>query len=163
MSELHKVKRTLRCVAGGRVIPLAQLTGANQRCYGSSGFAVLPPLWEGTFIEWFMPHEVSVHAPADSVVISIGEEMMFRTGDGISIVVAPGVSFGCMCKVGEKVRAGELVCMIPRERLYTNGSNGAIIVALPDLSRVTELHVVSGVRKAGREAAFYKLRLLDSP
>ena len=161
MSELYKVKRMLRCVTDGRVIPLVQLAGANSRGYGSSGFAVLPPLWDGTFAERFLSHMVSVHAPADGVVTAVGEELSFRTGDGITVIVAAGVSAGNLCRVGLKVRAGELIGMMPRETLRRNGLGGAIIVLLQDHSRVTELHVISGKHKAGQEAASYKLRPPD--
>ncbi len=160
MSELYKVKRTLRCVTNGRVIPLAQLNATAARRYGSSGFAVLQLFGAGTFFERLLPREVSIHSPVDGVVTAVGEELVIRTGDGISVAVTIGVSDGCMCRVGGKVRAGEIVWILPRERLLGNGSGGVVTVGFPDLARVTELHVFSGMRKAGQIAAYYKLRPL---
>ena len=162
MSELYRTKRTLGCVTYGRVIPLAQLSGVTSRRYGSSGFAVLPPFRAGAFFERLLPREVSIHAPVDGVVTDSGDELIFRTGDGISVAVTLGVTEGCMCRVGGKVRAGEMVWMLPRERLLGNGSGGIITVGFPDLDRVTELHIIAGVRRAGQSAAFYKLRPLIS-
>ncbi len=163
MSELYRVKRTLRSVTDGRVIPLAQLNAADARRYGSSGFAVLQLFGAGAFFERLLPSEVSIHAPVDGVVTAVGEELVIRTGDGISVAVTIGVSDGCMCRVGGKVRAGEIVWMLPRERLLGNGSGGVVTVGFPDLVRVTELHIISGIRRAGQTVAYYKLRpLMDA-
>lgn len=161
MYDPYKTKRSLICVTNGRVIPLAQLSG-ELRSYGSSGFAVLPPIWAGTFAERLFPNEVGIHSPADGVVTNLGSELTLRTGDGISISVIAGTDVRYICKVGDKIRAGEMICILPRAKLLGNGSGGAVAVALTDLRRITELHVVSGTKKAGQRTAFYKLRPFDS-
>lgn len=153
--------RALRCVADGTVIPLSELQdGVYSRRIMGDGYAVLA---DGGIVdritEYFTsPKDVEVKAPADGVVTSAEGELSLRTGDGVNVSVILGeTQTEFIPDVGEKLRCGDTICTVPRAALAENGINGAVVVLFTDTSRITELHVSSGRRRAGDRAAFYRV------
>lgn len=158
MSKLFGTARALKCVTGGRVISLAELRTERPQQNRGSGFAVLPPLITGTVLERLLSDTVRICAPADGVVTAAENFITLRTGDGVMLSVCVGAEVQLHCAVGEKVRGGGLLCTLPRERLLRNGMNGAVVVTFSDTDAITELHVISGSRRAGIRTAFYHIR-----
>lgn len=158
MSDLFKSKRALKCVTDGRVISLAELQAKSLLHGKGSGFAVLPPMLTGTYFERFLPQTVRILSPADGVITAAEcSHITLRTGDGILITVLTEAGTEPICTVGAKVNGGGLLCTIPRKQLLQNGMEGAVAVLFPDTGNITELHVISGIRKAGYRTAFYRI------
>ncbi len=158
MDSLFRSKRALKCVIDGRVISLAELQGSFSWRSSTAGFAVLPPLITEYLPERLKPQSIRVYSPADGVVISLLGGVTLRTGDGVIITVITGLEAEYRPTVGTKVMGGELLCEFPREQLLNNGMNGAVAVMFPDAAAITELHVLSGRRRAGFRTAFYRIQ-----
>ncbi len=158
MGRLFRTARALKCVMDGRVISLAELRSERPQCYRGSGFAVLPPVLMGTPLERLLPETVRILSPADGVVISTDDAVTLRTGDGIRLSVSAGSGLQLHCEVGEKVRGGRLIGTVARKELMKNDLNGAVAVMFHDTDGITELHVISGRRRAGWRTAFYRIR-----
>ena len=156
MSEFFRYQRALRCVTDGRVISIAQMAPHSARHHIYSGFAVLPPLLVGTALERLLPSAVSIVSPASGVVISVADGITLRTGDGITLTLHTGITEQ-LPEIGEKLRSGQQIMSVARSQLLQNGMDGAVAVIFGDSSRITELHVLSGRRRAGNRTAFYRI------
>lgn len=152
--------RALRCIADGTVIPLSELNdeAASQRTH-SNGYAVYAGHRLSRITSFFAQQtDIRITAPADGVVTDCTDSLTLRTGDGILITVSVGNAYDhFLPEVGDKIRIHDTICMLPRTVLDKNGLNGAVAVLFNDMSRITELHVLTGRRRAGARTAFYKI------
>lgn len=95
-------------------------------------------------------------APVNGAVTAAEERnFRLRTPDGLEITVSLSGSAEYFLTVGELAAAGEPVCRISREA-FRKGVPGAA-VTFCDSGKITELHVHSGIKRAGDIAAEYKL------
>lgn len=157
MNDYFRSKRALKCIMSGKVISLAELRSPLPLSNKGSGFAVLP-LLAGTYFERFMPATVQIVSPTDGVVTATEAGCItLRTGDGVLITVSIGTDTELLCTTGTKIRGSEPICAVPRQQLLQNGMYGAVSVMFCDSSVITELHVISGIRKAGYRTAFYRI------
>lgn len=169
--ELSHWARSLRCAADGKVIMLSELADRSfARRLAADGYAVkvkklrAVPQGAGIFnaakrllLPLVQPPEyVEIVSPADGVVTAVGEFLSLRTGDGIEISLHHGISQNFLPAVGEKVRRGEAVCIAQRNLLQQNRLGGAVAVIFTQPQQITELHVLTGKRRAGERTAFYK-------
>lgn len=169
--ELSHWARSLRCAADGRVIMLSELADKHfARSLAADGYAVMVkrlrviPRGAGVLnaakrllLPLVQPPEyVEIVSPADGVVTAVGEYLSLRTGDGIEISLHHGIPQDFLPAVGEKVRRGEAVCIAQRSLLQQNRLGGAVAVIFTQPQQITELHVLTGRRRAGERTAFYK-------
>lgn len=151
-------ERRLLCPASGRVLPLQELYGGeNARRHSGEGFAVKDAGGIAGFLLGSMP-AVEIRSPADGAVIALREEasgFTLRTGDGLELVVELCAPAEMLKRVGDMAAAGECVCRMSQEQFRS--SPAAVVVSFPDCGRITELHVHSGIRLAGRTAAEYRI------
>lgn len=156
MSEFFRHQRALRCVTDGRVISLAQMAPHSARRHIYSGFAVLPPFLVGTPLEKLLPDTVRIVSPASGMVISVTDGITLRTGDGITLTLHTGITEH-LPDIGEKLHSGQHIMSVARSELMHNGMDGTVAVVFGDSDRITELHVLSGRRRAGNRTAFYRI------
>lgn len=171
MPELSLWARSLRCAADGRVIMLSELADKKfARRLAADGYAVkikrLRAIPQGAgvlntakrlLLSLVQPPEyVEIVAPADGVVTAVGEFLSLRTGDGIEISLHHGIPQSFLPAVGEKIRRGEVVCIARRSLIQQNRLGGAVAVIFTKPQQITELHVLTGKRRAGERTAFYK-------
>lgn len=151
-------ERRLVSPAGGRVFPLQELNGGeNSRRYSGEGFGVCAAGGIAGFLLGSLP-AVEICSPADGAVISVledGSGFSLRTGDGLELAVELCGASEMMIRAGDLVAAGKCVCRMSQEDF--RGSPAAAVVTFPDCSLITELHVHSGVRLAGKTAAEYRV------
>lgn len=102
------------------------------------------------------PEFVEIVSPADGVVTESGEHLSLRTGDGVNVSVFHGTDMRFLPKVGEKVKRGSAVCIAERVRLQENLLGGAVVVLFTEPKQITELHILTGRRRAGERVAFFK-------
>lgn len=170
--ELSRRARTLRCAADGRAISLSELSdGVFSRRLMGDGFAVRVrkrrniSRGEGFFsaVKYHLltliqpPEFVEIVAPADGVVTAVGELLSLRTGDGVNVSVFHGTGEAFLPKVGEKVHRGSAICISQRELLQQNALGGAVAVLFTEPKQITELHILTGRRRAGERTAFFKI------
>ena len=157
MQEYHGERRLLS-PAGGRVFPLQELyIGENSRRYSGEGFAVRAAGGITGFLLGKLP-AVEICSPVDGTVIAVQEDgigLTLRTGDGLELSLELCAPSELMKRVGDIAAAGERVCRMSQEEFRR--SPAAVVVTFPDSGRVTELHVHSGTRLAGRAAAEYRV------
>ena len=79
-----------------------------------------------------------------------------RTGDGLELEVLLPCGAEYFVQTGDMARAGEPVCRISSEELRRE--KAVVKVQFTDSSRVTELHVLAGQKRAGAPAAEYSPR-----
>lgn len=169
--ELSQRARTLRCVADGRVVSLCELRdGIFSRRLMGDGFAVRlkkrRKLYRGkgffAAVKYHLltliqpPEFVEIVAPADGVVTASGDHLSLRTGDGVNVSVFHGGNAEFLPGVGEKVRRGAAVCIAERLDLQESLLGGAVVVLFTEPQQITELHILTGRRRAGERVAFFK-------
>ena len=96
-------------------------------------------------------------SPADGAVTA-AENATFRlrTGDGLELEVLLPCGAEYFVQTGDMARAGEPVCRISSEELRRE--KAVVKVQFTDSSRMTELHVLAGQKRAGAPAAEYSPR-----
>ncbi len=169
--ELSARARTLRCVANGRVVSLSELQdGIFSRRLMGDGFAVRVRKRRALsrkngflaavkyhLLSLIQPPEfVEIVSPADGVVTASGEHLSLRTGDGVNVSVFHGIDAEFLPKVGEKVRRGSAVCIAERIALQESLLGGTVVVLFTEPQQITELHILTGRRRAGERVAFFK-------
>ncbi len=151
-------ERRLLSPAAGRVSPLQELgIGENSRRYPSEGFAVSAAGGLAGFLLGSIP-AVDISAPASGAIISAQEDgtgFTLRTGDGLELSVELCAAAEYLKQTGDLAEAGECVCRLSQEEFRS--APAGVVVTFPDPSRITELHVNSGIRLSGRTAAEYRV------
>lgn len=165
MNETHSPLRTLMSAADGSVIPLGELYGTRyaKGAHGD-GFAVLPPagmqrlrlsaenaarsLIEGA-------DSAGLYAPADGVVTALDPRgrLTLRTCDALEVCVVFGAGAHISVGVGERLLSAQQFGILG-EGVRAEGC--AALVILPQTERITELHIETGARRGGRQAATYR-------
>lgn len=151
--EIHGI-RTLASPAAGEVFPAGELDASfgGGRCgdglaVGAGGLARL--------LYSIVP-AAEICAPANGAVTA-AESRFFRlrTGDGLEIQVSLSGDAEYFLRTGDIAATGKPVCRISRED-FRRGRAGAA-VTFCDSGRITELHVLAGIKRAGDVAAEYRL------
>lgn len=151
--------RTLLCPATGVVFPARELEAAGGAKHFGEGFAVGAGGLVGVYYRLVPAAEIL--SPADGAVTA-AESGWFRlrTGDGLELLVSLSGEAEYFIAAGALAAAGQPVCRISRED-FSRGRAGAV-VTFCDSSKITELHVHSGLKLAGKPAAEYKIRTIDN-
>lgn len=150
---MEKETRRLLSPAAGRIFPARELdTADGGGIRFGEGFAVSA---EGiSRLYYRLAPAAEIAAPVSGVLTSVESGgFRLRTGDGTEIQVNTSGEGEYFLRVGELVRAGEPVCRISREA-FTRGRAGAV-VTFGDSTRITELHIFSGIKRSGELAAEY--------
>lgn len=151
--------RRLLSPAAGRIIPIHELvSGENSRRYSGEGFSVSAAEGIMGFLFGTMP-AVEICAPTSGAIIAEDEDgcwFKLRTGDGLELSVELSAPAEFFKQPGDLARTGECVCRISQEDFRS--APAGVIVTFPDSSRITELHVISGIKRSGKPAAEYKIR-----
>lgn len=159
MSEKIYGERQLFSPAAGRVFPLQELNGGeNSRRFSGEGFAVRSAGGIAGFLLGKLP-VVEVAAPAAGAVISLREDgsgFSLRTGDGLELSVELCAPAEPLKSVGDMAAVGECVCRMSQEDFLR--SPAPVVVTFPNSGRITELHVHSGIRLAGKPTAEFRVR-----
>lgn len=163
MDNELETARTLLCVAEGEVITVGELCdGVYSRRTEGDGYAVLcRRRFPFSILD---AGEIPVCSPADGVLTETnGSGFCLRTDDGLPVSVVLGEAVGARfhCGEGKRLSGGERVCTVHRGAMENNGRRGAAIVLLTDTGSITELYISPGMRRAGEDAAFYRLEVRD--
>ena len=134
--------RKLYSPVHGAVSSLCELNTGGERHRGE-GFAVSARSFPAQLYYRLAP-AAEVLSPADGAVTA-AENDAFRLGTGEFFV-----------QTGDMARAGEPVCRISSEELRRE--KAVVKVQFTDSSRMTELHVLAGQKRAGAPAAEYSPR-----
>lgn len=146
--------RTLVSPAAGEVFPARELdTSVGGERYGE-GLAVGAGGLARLYYSIIPAAEIC--APASGAVTA-AESRWFRlrTGDGLELQVSLSGEAEYYLRTGDLAAAGKPVCRISRED-FRRGRAGAV-VTFCDSGRITELHVISGIKRAGTAAAEYRV------
>ena len=149
---MEKEIRRLYSPAKGEVFPSSALNSGEMSERFAEGFAV----GAGRFMRLYyrLLPAVEICSPADCAVISADSSgFRLRMGVGLELMVLLSGEPEYFLSPGDMAPPGELVCRISRED-FCRGRAGAV-VTFCDSSRVTELHVFPGVKRAGALAAEY--------
>lgn len=144
--------RRLYSPAAGVVRSLNELNSGEFK-QGGEGFAVCA---EGFIMRTYyrLVPAVEVCSPVDGALIAASpREFRLRTGDGLEISVKLPGDAEYFLQTGYMAPAGEPVCRISREDF--SRESACILVDFCDVGRITELHVFSGVKRSGSQAAEY--------
>lgn len=151
---MEREVRRLYSPAAGEVFPASELNSGEdgaQRRFGE-GFAVAAVGFMRLYYR-IIP-AVEICAPADCAVIeTLPRSFRVRMGDGLELDIALPGEGEYFLRAGDMAPAGEPVCRVSRED-FLRGRAG-IAVTFRDSSRVTELHIFPGTKRAGTLAAEY--------
>ncbi len=144
--------RRLYSPAAGVVRSLSELNSGEFK-QGGEGFAVCV---EGIIMRTYyrLVPAVEVCSPVDGALIEASPMgFRLRTGDGLEIAVRLPGDAEYFLETGYMAPAGEPVCRISRKDFCRESAG--VIVDFCDIGRITELHVLSGVKRSGDQAAEY--------
>lgn len=155
----HTAMRTLLCPAAGVVFPARELENAEGGKHFGEGLAVGAGGLAGLYYRLVPAAEIL--SPADGAVTAAeSDRFRLRTGDGLELLITLSGEAEYYIAAGALASAGQPVCRISREE-FSRGRAGAV-VTFCDSGRITELHVHSGLRLAGKPAAEYRVRGNDN-
>jgi len=147
--------RKLYSPVHGAVSSLCELNTGGERHRGE-GFAVSARSFPARLYYRLAP-AAEVLSPADGAVTAAeNDAFRLRTGDGLELEVLLPCGAEYFVQTGDMARAGEPVCRISSEELRRE--KAVVKVQFTDSSRVTELHVLAGQKRAGAPAAEYSPR-----
>ena len=147
--------RSLYSPVHGKVSSLSELNIGGERHRGE-GFAVSARSFPARLIYRLIP-AAEIISPTDGAVTAVENSLFrLRTGDGMELEVILPCDAEYMFRVGDMVRAAETVCRVSSEELCRE--KAVVKVRFADSSRVTELHVFAGLKRAGKPAAEYSPR-----
>ena len=153
MVRMAREVRRLYSPVHGIVSSLCELNIGEER--GCEGFAVSVQSFARMYYRLIPATEVA--SPADGAVTAAGgDRFRLRTGDGLELEVVLPCSAEYLLQTGDMARAGEPVCRVPCEELCRE--KAVVRVQFADSSRMTELHVLAGLKRAGSPAAEYSPR-----
>lgn len=146
-------KPVLRAVLDGKVIPIEEI---------ADGVFSEKILGDGIGI---IPESETVVAPADGTVCTIMEgsnhAVGIRLANGSNILIHVGINtvdmkgdgFTCLVKMGDKVKAGDKLLTLSKEKIEQNGLNPVVVVVETDDGDQTEnMNFISGMTvKAGKD------------
>lgn len=151
-SEGKTSTETFLSIADGKVIPLEEVPDAvfSQKLLGD-GFAV-----DTTGNEILAPidGEIAVLFPTKHAVAIAGENgLEVLVHIGIDTVELQGEGFESHVNIGDKVKKGDLLVTVDREKILAHGKSLVTPVIITNMDRVDSLDVTFGLEAKGEECA----------
>ena len=140
--------RKLYSPVHGAVSSLCELNTGGERHRGE-GFAVSARSFPAQLYYRLIP-AAEVLSPADGAVTAAENDAFLE----LEVLLPCGAEY--FVQTGDMARAGEPVCRISSEELRRE--KAVVKVQFTDSSRMTELHVLAGQKRAGATAAEYSPR-----